>query len=141
MERPIEVLLRIRFGRSGGLGPGKIALLERIAVGGSLARAAADLDMSYRHAWELLQELERALGESVAKTTKGGSSGGGAKLTPFGHRLIAAYREAERVAASAAIAEFAPIVRPRRQRERASAGGGARRARRASSRRRSPQRT
>jgi len=118
----IDVRLRINFGPGSALGPGKIALLERIAVGGSLARAAADLDMSYRRAWALLQDLEHAFAEPVAITTVGGPAGGGASLTPFAHRLIAAYRAAEQTAASAASAEFASIVRLRRTRTSGARG-------------------
>jgi molybdate transport system regulatory protein len=135
MEPRIEVRLRINFGPGSALGPGKIALLERIAVGGSLARAAADLDMSYRRAWALLQELEHAFGESVAVTTKGGASGGGAVLTPFAFRIIAAYRAAERTAASAATAEFASVVRATRTRKRESGRRRVKKTRRRGSRR------
>lgn len=114
----IEIQLRINFGPARAIGPGKIDLLERIAAEGSLARAAADLDMSYRRAWGLLRDLELAFRKPVAIRTVGGPVGGGAELTPFARRLISAYRAAERVAASAASAEFAAIVRPRRTRKR-----------------------
>jgi len=114
----IDVRLRINFGWGGALGPGKIALLEQIASGGSLAWAAAELDMSYRRAWALLKDLERGFDQPVALTTKGGVAGGGARLTPFARRLVAAYRAVEEVAASAAAAEFASVVRSHEQRKR-----------------------
>jgi molybdate transport system regulatory protein len=108
---PIDVRVRINFGASRALGPGKIELLEHIASGGSLAWAAAELEMSYRRAWALLEELERAFGEPIAVRTKGGVSGGGAELTPFARRLIAAYRAVEAEASAAALREFAPFAR------------------------------
>jgi len=114
----IEVRLRIDFGPSSALGPGKIALLEEIALGGSLAQAAKELGMSYRRAWGLLRDLSEAFGDRVAITSVGGAAGGGARLTPFAHRLIAAYRAVERAAASAAAEEFAGVVRPRPRRQR-----------------------
>jgi molybdate transport system regulatory protein len=116
----IDVRLRLDFGPSSALGPGKIALLEEIALGGSLSHAALELGMSYRRAWALLQDLGRAFGEPVAITSVGGRAGGGAQLTPFAHRLIAAYRAVESKAASAAAEEFAGVVRPRARPRRAT---------------------
>ena len=103
----IEVRLRIDFAPSGSVGPGKIALLEAIEASGSLSQAARELGMSYRRAWGLLDDLNRALREPVASASVGGAGGGGAKLTKFGRALIAAYREVERIAAGAAQARFA----------------------------------
>jgi molybdate transport system regulatory protein len=103
----IDVRLRIDFAPTGSVGPGKIALLEAIEGSGSLSQAARELGMSYRRAWGLLDDLNRALREPVASASVGGSGGGGAKLTKFGRALIAAYREVERIAANAAKARFA----------------------------------
>ncbi|HKC49845.1 MAG TPA: LysR family transcriptional regulator [Myxococcota bacterium] len=103
----IEVRLRIDFAPSGSVGPGKIALLEAIEASGSLSQAARELGMSYRRAWGLLDDLNRALREPAASASVGGAGGGGAKLTKFGRALIAAYREVERIAAGAAKARFA----------------------------------
>ena len=55
-------------------------------------------------------------GQPVAVTTKGGAAGGGATLTPFAHRLIAAYRSVERTTLAAVSDEFAFAVRARRRR-------------------------
>ena len=110
----LDIRLRILFEPGGPpLGPGKIDLLEQIAAGGSLAHAAAELGMSYRRAWALLQELAEMFGQPAALTTKGGAKGGGAKLTPFASRLIAAYRAVERTALDAVSEEFAFAVRAR----------------------------
>ena len=67
--RPPAPRLRRRAARSG---PDKIALLEEIALGGSLSHAALELGMSYRRAWALLQDLDRAFGEPVAIASVGG---------------------------------------------------------------------
>ena len=87
------VRFRIDFGHGEAVGPGKIALLEHIAGGGSLSQAARELDMSYRRAWQLLTSLNGCFLEQVAVTARGGRGGGGATLTPFGRQLIRAYRE------------------------------------------------
>ncbi len=87
--------MRIDIGPQSSIGPGKIALLEHIETSGSLSQAARDLGMSYRRAWLLLDDLNHALGEPVTTTSVGGAGGGGAQVTTFGRKLIAAYREVE----------------------------------------------
>jgi len=41
------------------LGCGRVVLLERIAEFGSISKAAKSMDMSYRHAWELVDSINR----------------------------------------------------------------------------------
>lgn len=119
----LEIRLRIRFEPGGPpLGPGKIDLLEQIAAGGSLVQAASELGMSYRRAWALVQELARMFGQPVVVTTVGGPAGGGAKLTPFAHRLVASYRTIESATLAAVSREFAFAVRARRRQLGARSG-------------------
>jgi molybdate transport system regulatory protein len=84
------------------VGPGKVRLLELVAEHGSISAAGRASGMSYRRAWRLLDELNRSFPQPVIDAAKGGRSGGGAALTPFGARLVAAYRAIEREAARAA---------------------------------------
>ena len=49
--------LRIDLDSGGRIGPGKIALLEQVATLGSISAAGRALGMSYRRAWELLDEM------------------------------------------------------------------------------------
>ena len=126
----LDIRLRILFELGGPpLGPGKIDLLEQIAAGGSLSRAAHELGMSYRRAWALVQELSQMFGQSVVVTTVGGPAGGGAELTPFARQLIASYRSVERTALAAVSREFAFVVRARAVRPRAPARVGIKKAR------------
>ena len=85
------------------VGPGKIRLLEAIRDTGSISRGGQQLEMSYRRAWLLVDDLNRCFREPVVAAQTGGAHGGGAALTPFGARLIAHYRaiEAEAHAATA----------------------------------------
>jgi molybdate transport system regulatory protein len=89
------VKLRIDFGDSVAIGPGKIALLEQMRDTGSLSQAARKMKMSYRRAWELLESLNKSFHEPVIVTAVGGKGGGGCTLTPFGADLVAAYRALE----------------------------------------------
>jgi molybdate transport system regulatory protein len=102
----LGVRLRIDIGPDCSIGPGKIALLEQIERSGSLSEAARVLKMSYRRAWLLLEDLNRTLGQPVTTASVGGAGGGGAKITPFGRQVAAAFREIERAAASAAAAKL-----------------------------------
>lgn len=93
--------MRITDGDAIAVGPGKIALLEAIDKTGSITAAAKSLDMSYRRAWLLLDELNRSLRVPAIDSAKGGQHGGGSALTDAGKRLIELYRRIEQNAASA----------------------------------------
>ena len=56
-NHPVYVQMRVDFGSGASVGPGKVALLERISAVGSLSQAARDLGLSYRRAWLLLDDL------------------------------------------------------------------------------------
>ena len=103
--------IRIAFEGAEALGPGKIRLLELIEKEGSIRAAAAAMNMSYRHAWLLLQAVEDTFGVPVLATSTGGAGGGGAKLTEFGRTLVARYRSIESNAARAAAAELEELAR------------------------------
>jgi molybdate transport system regulatory protein len=90
-------------GSEHSIGPGKAALLEAIRETGSISAAARALGMAYRHAWELVDDLNACFATAVVETAAGGRRGGGARLTPFGAELLERFREME-AAAEAAIA-------------------------------------
>ena len=98
----VRLTLRIDFGSSGALGPGKIRLLEAIQKTGSISQAGHSLRMSYRRAWLLVDDLNRCFREPVVTTKPGGTRGGGAALTRFGREVIKKYRAIETQATSAA---------------------------------------
>ena len=94
--------LRIDLDPEGRIGPGKIALLEQIETCGSISAAARAMDMSYKRAWDLVDEINRICGKPAVTRQIGGKHGGGAALTPFGLALVQGYRDIERAAAKAA---------------------------------------
>ncbi len=94
--------VRIDLEHGGRIGPGKIALLEAIDAHGSISAAGRAMGMSYRRAWELVEETNGIFGGTVAERQVGGRNGGGARLTPLGHDLIRRFRSVERMAAEAA---------------------------------------
>ncbi len=101
---------RVTTGDVIAIGPGKISLLEAIAETGSITSAAKSLDMSYRRAWMLLDELNRSLRQPAVDSAKGGPHGGGSELTAVGHQLIDTYRRIESTAASACAADIKRLV-------------------------------
>lgn len=87
--------LRIDFPSGQRLGPGKVQLLEAIDATGSIAAGGRTMDMSYRRAWLLVDELNRMFGAPVVDAQHGGNRGGGARLTALGREVVAHYRAAE----------------------------------------------
>ncbi|MEH6951424.1 winged helix-turn-helix domain-containing protein [Nitrobacter sp. NHB1] len=94
--------VRIDLDAKGRIGPGKIELLESIQACGSISAAGRAMDMSYKRAWDLVDEINRICRQAAVARQTGGKNGGGAVLTPFGISLVARYRKIERDAASAA---------------------------------------
>ncbi len=78
------------------LGPGKVELLQHVAETGSISQAAKKMDMSYRRAWLLIDELNHMFGKPCVETAAGGAGGGGAKVTEFGHQVMATFLALEK---------------------------------------------
>src|SRR5262249_30107863 len=97
-----RLTVRVDFGADRALGPGKIRLLEAVKKSGSISQAGRSLEMSYRRAWLLIDDMNRCFREPVVAAQPGGAQGGGASLTAFGEELIAKYRAIEAQATAAA---------------------------------------
>lgn len=80
------------------LGRGKVRLLRAIREHGSISAAARSMGMAYRHAWVMVDELNRCFAEPVVESTVGGQKGGGARVTAWGEELIERFDEMERLA-------------------------------------------
>lgn len=98
-----RLTLRVDFGGSRSIGPGKIRLLEAIERTGSISKAGRELGMSYRRAWLLIDDMNQCFREAVVKAKPGGAQGGGAALTDFGAGLVRDYRAIEAAATDAAV--------------------------------------
>jgi molybdate transport system regulatory protein len=70
------------------IGYGRVALLEKILEFGSITQAAKSLKISYRHAWELIDSMNRQAQKPFIETVTGGKGGGGTRLTKEGERAI-----------------------------------------------------
>ncbi|MBS0220948.1 MAG: LysR family transcriptional regulator [Proteobacteria bacterium] len=96
-----QISIHIDFEDEGQLEPRTVALLERIAEEGSISAAGRAMKISYKHAWELVAEVNRTFEEPLVKAQTGGAAGGGSVITERGQKLIRDYRALERKALSA----------------------------------------
>lgn len=71
-------------------------LLEAVRETGSIYRASRALGIPYSRAWEAIARVERALGERVVESYRGGRRRGETRLTETGLRLLEIYHEARR---------------------------------------------
>jgi molybdate transport system regulatory protein len=87
------VEIQVSFRHTLGFGPGKARLLRSIAETGSISAAALRMEMSYRRAWELVEELNAGFAQPIVLTQSGGNAGGGAAVTALGFEVLRRYRE------------------------------------------------
>lgn len=104
---PLGARLRVVIAPGVGIGPGKAGLLAAIQDTGSISAAGRRLGMSYKRAWYLVETLNGHFGQPLVSTSKGGRTGGGARLTPLGEAVLEAFREME----SATDRAIAPVLR------------------------------
>lgn len=90
--------VRVHLDETLMLGPGKAELLEGIAATGSIAEAGRRMGMSYQRAWSLVKTLNDGFAEPLVERQRGGSGGGGARLTTTGEQVLRIYRAIEREA-------------------------------------------
>nr|WP_258002121.1 LysR family transcriptional regulator [Burkholderia sp. WAC0059] len=110
-EPEVRFRMRIRYAGMIALGPGKVSLLEAVREHGSISAAARSLNMSYRRAWLLMDELNRALESPATLSEHGGQSGGGSTLTPVGEEIVRLYRDIEARAAASCAPEIAALTK------------------------------
>ncbi|MGA3402778.1 MAG: LysR family transcriptional regulator [Acetobacteraceae bacterium] len=97
-DRTTRLSLRLDFGDTVRLGPGKVRLLELIGELGSISAAGRAMDMSYRRAWLLVDSLNQAFAQPVVATRPGGKADKRAGLTAFGREVIRRFRTMETAA-------------------------------------------
>jgi molybdate transport system regulatory protein len=73
------------------IGAGKAALLEGIKHTGSISAAGRRIGMSYKRAWYLVEAMNSHFKAGpLVEATKGGRTGGGARLTALGEDVLSA---------------------------------------------------
>ena len=107
---PTNLRIRILFGDRAMLGPGKIDLLDHIRETGSIAAAGRAMNMSYKRAWMLVEEMNAAFRQPLVASARGGKAGGGAHLTETGQAVLSLYRHMEETVARAGAAQVAALA-------------------------------
>ena len=103
--------LRVLLGAAIAIGPGKADLLDAIAATGSISAAARRMGMSYRRAWLLVDTMNGCFRGPLVASTRGGTGGGGARLTPLGEGILARYRKMESKAADCLADDLSAFVK------------------------------
>jgi molybdate transport system regulatory protein len=106
--RDLAQMVRLRLQLSPGiaLGPGKADLLDGIRDTGSIAAAGRRMRMSYKRAWQLVEELNALFDAPLVTASKGGPGGGGAALTRLGEDVLARYRRMQTTCCAAIVKDL-----------------------------------
>ncbi len=75
------------------LGSGRIELLEKIEVFGSLRKAASSMGLSYRKAYYAIRAMNNLAPAPVVEFRQGGKGGGCATLTETGRQFVLKYQK------------------------------------------------
>ena len=96
-EKEYSIRIRIWIDKADGpfLGVGRVILLEKIKETGSITNAAKAIKMSYRRAWQLIEDMNKRSEIPLVEKHLGGKSGGGATLTEAGEKAILTFYETE----------------------------------------------
>ena len=92
-KKKIRIRCWIDIDNKKFFGPGPAELLHLIEEHGSIAKAAKTMGMSYKKAWDLVNDLNSRGRQPYIQAHKGGKEGGGAELTPAGKKVLNAYAQ------------------------------------------------
>jgi molybdate transport system regulatory protein len=88
----IAATLSLRRADRAFLGGDRIRLLEAIDEFGSISRAAREVGVSYKTAWDAVDAMNNAAEKSLVSRAAGGRGGGGTTLTDAGKEAVRMYR-------------------------------------------------
>ncbi|HVY06969.1 MAG TPA: TOBE domain-containing protein [Burkholderiales bacterium] len=94
-KRKLQARLQLETEFGAFLGCNRIRLLEAIDKQGSISKAARSIPMSYKAAWDALEDLNNLADEPVLLRSIGGTGGGGTALTEYGRKLVAMFHAVE----------------------------------------------
>ncbi len=86
-----EILLTLRLQQKLFADPRRIALLKQIEQTGSISQGAKNAGISYKSAWDAINDMNTLSEHALVDRATGGKGGGGAVLTRYGQRLIQLY--------------------------------------------------
>nr|VUD31443.1 DNA-binding domain of ModE / Molybdate-binding domain of ModE [Raoultella sp. NCTC 9187] len=86
-----EILLTLKLQQRLFADPRRISLLKQIDQTGSISQGAKNAGISYKSAWDAINEMNQLSEQALVDRATGGKGGGGAVLTRYGQRLIQLY--------------------------------------------------
>lgn len=86
-----EILLTLKLQQKLFADPRRIALLKQVEHTGSISQGAKLAGISYKSAWDAINEMNQLAEQTVVERATGGKGGGGAQVTHYGQRLIQLY--------------------------------------------------
>ncbi|MFP1721994.1 molybdenum-dependent transcriptional regulator [Lonsdalea quercina] len=86
-----EILLTLKLQQRLFADPRRIALLKQIRLTGSISQGAKLAGISYKSAWDAINEMNQLADQTLVDRVTGGKGGGGAAVTSYGERLIQLY--------------------------------------------------
>ncbi|TQI79531.1 molybdate transport repressor ModE [Serratia fonticola] len=86
-----EILLTLKLQQKLFADPRRIALLKQVVHTGSISQGAKLAGISYKSAWDAINEMNQLAEQTVVERATGGKGGGGAQVTHYGQRLIQLY--------------------------------------------------
>lgn len=90
-NRPLAALITLERDATSRMGADRQRLLEAIRDHGSISAAARAVGLSYKAAWDGVHTMNNLFERPLVETKHGGTSGGGAALTPAGVQVLAAF--------------------------------------------------
>ncbi|MCS7280796.1 MAG: LysR family transcriptional regulator [Desulfobacterota bacterium] len=90
----MKALYRIWLDEGGkAFGEGPYNLLKHVEKTGSLSKAAKNMGISYRKAWQIIDNCEQRLGFKLLERKSGGKRGGGSSVTEKGKAFLIRYEK------------------------------------------------
>ena len=80
--------LWLSLGGTNLAGAKRVALLAEIARAGSITQAAKAVGLSYKGAWNAIEDMSNLAGEPLLDRVVGGKGGGSTRLTARGEKLV-----------------------------------------------------
>ena len=77
------------------MGLGRVRLLENIKKTGSITKGAKEMKMSYRQAWQMVEDMNKRSDKPLVEKILGGKGGGGARVTEAGEKALKIFYKLE----------------------------------------------
>ncbi len=92
-NKKVKIRFWVELKNETFLASGRVMLLERIDKYKSISEAAKSMNISYKHAYQLINKMNQLSSKPLIETSIGGEKGGGAKLTKMGKLVIKEFYE------------------------------------------------